>query len=78
MTDRKKPGVAFCASVVVGMVLVGYPLSYGPVAWLAFRALPSWSILMLGSLCISLVWVAGKTDATRHALESWLALWVGR
>jgi len=33
MTDRKKPGVAFWATVVVALVLVGYPLSYGPFAW---------------------------------------------
>ncbi len=30
MTDRKKPGVAFWATVVVVVALVLYPLSYGP------------------------------------------------
>jgi hypothetical protein len=34
MTDRKKPGVAFWASVVVTAVLIGYPLSFGPACWL--------------------------------------------
>jgi hypothetical protein len=29
-TDRKKPGVAFWAIVVLVMVLAGYPLSFGP------------------------------------------------
>jgi hypothetical protein len=29
--DGKKPGVAFWATVVVFMVLAGYPLSVGPV-----------------------------------------------
>ena len=33
MTDRKKPGVAFWAIVVVLVVLVGYPLSFGPACW---------------------------------------------
>jgi hypothetical protein len=33
MTDRKKPGVAFSASVVVAVMLVGYPLSFGPACW---------------------------------------------
>jgi hypothetical protein len=33
MTDRKKPGVAFWATVVVVVVLVGYPLSFGPACW---------------------------------------------
>src|SRR5262245_26156524 len=31
MTDRKKPGVAFWATVVVVVLLVAYPLSFGPV-----------------------------------------------
>jgi len=31
--DRKKPGVAFWATVVVVMVLVAYPLSFGPACW---------------------------------------------
>ena len=35
MTDRKKPGVAFWATVGLVVVLVGYPLSFGPACWLA-------------------------------------------
>jgi hypothetical protein len=34
MTDRKKPGVAFWTTVAVVLVLA-YPLSFGPVLWLA-------------------------------------------
>jgi hypothetical protein len=33
-SNSKKPGVAFWATLVVVVVLVGYPLSLGPVAWL--------------------------------------------
>jgi hypothetical protein len=33
MTSRKKPGVAFWATVVVVVALIGYPLSFGPVCW---------------------------------------------
>ena len=32
MTDRKKPGVAFWATVWVFVVLL-YPLSFGPALW---------------------------------------------
>jgi hypothetical protein len=32
MTDRKKPGVAFWATVVV-VVALAYPLSFGPAVW---------------------------------------------
>src|SRR5262245_1055483 len=34
MPDRKKPGVAFWATLVVLAVLVAYPLAYGP--WLGY------------------------------------------
>jgi hypothetical protein len=37
MTDRKKPGVAFWATVAVVLALVAYPLSFGPVCWTASR-----------------------------------------
>ena len=30
-SDRKKPGVAFWTTVVVVVLLVGYPLSFGGV-----------------------------------------------
>ena len=34
MTDHKKPGVAFWATVALVAVLVGYPLSFGPACWI--------------------------------------------
>src|SRR5436190_14665700 len=37
MTDRKKPGVAFWATVGIVVVLVGYPLSFGPACWITSR-----------------------------------------
>ena len=37
MTDRKQPGVAFCATLVVVAVLVVYPMSLGPACWLVRR-----------------------------------------
>jgi hypothetical protein len=36
-SDRKKPGVAFWATVVVVVVLVAYPLSFGPACWISSR-----------------------------------------
>jgi hypothetical protein len=39
MTDRKKPGVAFWATVVVVAALVAYPLSLGPALWMENRGL---------------------------------------
>jgi hypothetical protein len=46
MTDRKKPGVALWATVMVVVALVGYPLSYGPARWLIQRLptpTPEWA-----------------------------------
>src|SRR5438552_45756 len=37
MTDRKKPGVAFWATVVVVVGLMAYALSFGPAVWLVAR-----------------------------------------
>ena len=36
---RTKPGVAFWATVVVIVVLLAYPLSFGPACWLNERGL---------------------------------------
>ena len=42
--DRKKPGVAFWATVVLLVLLVGYPLSAGPFMWLYSREyVPDWA-----------------------------------
>ncbi len=40
MTDRKKLGVAFWASVVL-VVVLAYPLSIGPAGWMASRPFES-------------------------------------
>src|SRR5262245_4621476 len=37
MTSRKKPGVAFWATVVVVVVLLAYPLSMGPACWIFWQ-----------------------------------------
>jgi hypothetical protein len=37
MTDRKKPGMAFWATVVVVVALLAYLLSFGPACWLSAK-----------------------------------------
>ncbi|HEY3963508.1 MAG TPA: hypothetical protein VGM05_03060 [Planctomycetaceae bacterium] len=34
MTDRKKPGWAFWTALGLAVLLVGYPLSFGPACWM--------------------------------------------
>jgi hypothetical protein len=43
-TDHKKPAAGFWITVALVAVLVGYPLSAGPVTWMAaHEAIPDWS-----------------------------------
>src|SRR5690349_8199027 len=37
MTDQKKSGVPFWATVMIVAVLVAYPLSFGPACWVVSR-----------------------------------------
>jgi hypothetical protein len=55
MTDRKKPGVAFWATVALAVVLAGYPLSFGPACWISSRW--SGSDLAFQTTFRPLVWV---------------------
>jgi hypothetical protein len=45
MTSRNKPGVAFWTTVGLVVVLVGYPLSFGPAAKIAQLAGAHWMML---------------------------------
>ena len=56
MTDRKKPGVAFWATVGLVVALVAYPLSFGPACWIT-----SWCNLDGGWIFVMyrpIIWVA--------------------
>jgi hypothetical protein len=74
MTDRKKPGVAFWATVVGVAALVGYPLSFGPACWLAFnvseRFVPVFEIVYA-----PLAFLADSTEPTKQALTWYHRLW---
>jgi hypothetical protein len=38
--DRKKPTAGFWITVALAVVLVGYPLSFGPACWVMGRSIP--------------------------------------
>jgi hypothetical protein len=73
--DRKKPGLAFWASVVV--VVAGlYVLSVGPAAWLEDRgAMPAWAMPVVWRFYTPLIWACSRFGPTWDALVWYAALW---
>lgn len=78
MTERKQPGMAFWASVVmVGLLVVAYPLSVGPAEWLDDRGhLPSWAEKPVAVIYAPLNWIVQHSDAARTAAKWYIGLWV--
>ncbi len=58
MTSGKKPGIAFWATVVLVLVLA-YPLSFGPACWITSRA--EWLQPAFEYAFWPLVWAANRT-----------------
>jgi hypothetical protein len=73
MTDRKKPGVAFWATVVMVAVLVLYPLSFGPACWASSRS----GSLEIRETCdrfyYPILWVWLHTPAPIDSAIEWYA-----
>jgi hypothetical protein len=74
--------MVFWATVVVVVALVGYPLSAGPVSWLAaHEAIPNWSNATLLRLYAPLSWVTQdfpQSSAWYARLWFWyIDLWSG-
>jgi hypothetical protein len=62
-TPRKKPGVAFWATVVVVAVLM-YPISFGPACWVSLRKNAGGRLV--GAVYYPILWMAfEKNLATR-------------
>ena len=76
MTDRKKPGVAFWATVVL-VALVGYPLSMGPAWWLWHKLdLPAWVTVGMDWVYEPVWWASWNgpdwfCDAAKKYLNWW-------
>jgi hypothetical protein len=77
--DCKKPGVAFWATVAV-TVLVGYPLSWGPIQYVATRnydSLPEWAIVALVWYFTPLQWVNDcGPEWMQTAISRYLMFWL--
>ena len=69
--DRKKPGVAFWATVVVVVALVGYPLSFGPACWITSR-------MNFGAEAVQTVYRPMTLVMSRSATASEVLRWYAR
>jgi hypothetical protein len=70
VNSRKKPGVAFWATVAVVAALVGYPLSWGPVCWIRsdFLGDADWAMEMYFTIYGPLLWIDERApDSIQHA-----------
>jgi hypothetical protein len=78
MTSRKKPGVAFWATVVLVAVLVLYPLSFGPACWLAYRDYMSDDVRHIATVAYSpIAWISENgPKPLQDAIASYASLWL--
>jgi hypothetical protein len=73
MTSRKKPGVAFWATAVLVVVLL-YPISFGPACWLTARGYVRESTV--NSFYWPVLWSAAQATPLENAVVWWGSLWV--
>jgi hypothetical protein len=77
MTDRKKPGVAFWATVAVVVVLVAYPLSFGPACWLLTQDQWESDDSLAGQVYWPIGWLAVHGPWPMAEVLNWYAtLWI--
>jgi hypothetical protein len=75
MADRKKPGMAFWATVVV-VVAVLYPASTGPLVWLdAHQLLPPWTRGPVDFFYAPLEMLGDSSQLFRRAVSEYWKLW---
>ena len=77
MTDRKKPGVAFWATVTL-VVVVLYVASLGPAQWLSSNGwLPRWVDGPLSWVYFPLSWIYFNGPEPIHDMLDWYSdLWL--
>jgi hypothetical protein len=82
-SDRRKPSAGFWITVTLVVVLVAYPLSYGPVVWCESQprimdSVPGWILDSVITVYSPLYFAAQDGPAIiRTPLRWYLRLWVG-
>lgn len=64
--NRKKPGVAFWASAAIIMIVVGYPLSFGPAIWLTARG--NFRESTVQSFYMPILWSAAQAESLENVV----------
>jgi hypothetical protein len=77
MTSRKKPGVAFWATVGLVVVLAAYPVSWGPTSWLLYNVeMSDQAVELVGILFYPIVWIGESSAAAASVMEWYQSLWI--
>jgi hypothetical protein len=79
VTTRKKPGVAFWATVVLVVVLfAAYPLAIGPLQWLDEQdMLPAWTDTPIKVMYTPIDWIIQHSETAHKVFEWYIDLWLG-
>jgi hypothetical protein len=72
MTDPKKPGVAFWATVAL-VALLAYPLSFGPACWLA-----KWGAIPVATIVTVYRPIIARIDVFPDWTINGIALYAGK
>jgi hypothetical protein len=77
--QKKKPGVAFWATVVVVLVLVVYPLSCGPANWVVVQRWCPARLIDLYSWIYAPIWWLENygPQQIRDGIERYCTFWAG-
>jgi len=76
MTDRKHPTAALCITADLLAVLVAYPLSYGPVAWMYLHGwLPQGSTEVALRIYRPIEWAADESEQVEIAVDWYCGVW---
>ncbi len=71
-SDRKKPGMSFWATVAVVVVLLAYPLSFGPACWITSRT--NVGATAIPVLYRPLTWaMSAESNTTINRVSMWYA-----
>ena len=76
--DRKRPGWIFWTTVALVIILIGYPLSFGPTCWMASRSSASTNVHMLPLIYWPIGRAKEKSDFARDVIMGYARIGMKR